>query len=80
MAQTSTPETAARFILGIAVHQLGLGAGETIPCRSLLLPFSQHPWDSSDLQGGLSFAIQSGWLVPTARDSFRLTDVGFSEA
>ena len=75
MAFQTTPEENGRRILDIYEH-LHADVGQALDARNFLAIGTLRRWRSRDLQRGIEYAVQEGWLEPTAQGSLRLTERG----
>jgi hypothetical protein len=76
-----TAELCAGAILAIFVWHFGLLAGDVRRSDSFLTLWQQRGYRPKDLETGLQFAIERGWLelLPDFK-SYRLTKRGFTAA
>ena len=76
-----TPELCAGAILAIFVWHFGLLAGDVRRNDSFLTLWQQRGYRPKDLEVGLQYAAESGWLelLPDFK-SYRLTKRGFAAA
>jgi hypothetical protein len=76
-----SPELCAGAILAIFVWHFGLLAGDVRRSDSFLTLWQQRGYRPKDLETGLQFAIERGWLelLPDFK-SYRLTKSGFAAA
>lgn len=79
MATVPSSEEAAQYILDIFVR-LGCRAGYVLSTRNFLAAFVKLPWHTSDFAPGISYAAEQGWVEVLNKDSFKLTELGFSKA
>jgi hypothetical protein len=81
MATSPMSADAARYILDVFVRRSNCRPGDVLSIRNFHTPFFESPWQSSDFKGGMEYAAQQGWVdVLVGGDSFRITELGFSEA
>jgi hypothetical protein len=80
MATLPTAEASGRQILKIFVKQHGLRPGEGLGRISLIHAFSKPGWRITDLDAGIEYALQKGWLEPAGDSYWRLTEAGFAAA
>jgi hypothetical protein len=79
MAKVPTAEDAARYILKIFIL-LNARSGDVLRINSFIMPFAKAPWQASDFEPGMEYAIEQGWVVSDSPDSYHLTEDGFAEA
>ena len=79
MAVVPTPEDVARAILKCAVNQFHVRPGEIAPIPGIQTKL--HPqYSADDLNAGLNFLVQKGWITLSPPNFLKLTDAGFAEA
>jgi hypothetical protein len=72
-----TPREAARYIVKLMVEKYSCRAGHTIRLSSLIGPFTLHPWRPEDINLGLPFAAEIGWISNDApHGMIKLTEKG----
>lgn len=79
MATRPTPEESARKILWIYVNHFKLDVGGVLAKNNLMV-CQEYGLSVDDQNGGMTYAIQQGWIEPVQNGGYRLTDAGFAEA
>ena len=77
MAVLPTREENGRKMLEI-YHHFGSKPGHVLRVNNFVAVGARRRWEMSDLQQGLEFAIQHGWIREKS-GGFELTESGFSE-
>jgi hypothetical protein len=80
MATLPKAEDAAKNILGIFAHRLNSRPGDILSLQHLLRGFSTSLWRNADLNNGIEYAEQQGWVELTVNGDYQLTDTGFAVA
>ncbi len=69
-------EECARYIM-VIFQRLNTRKGGTILMNNLTLPFAQDGWKIEDLENGLPYAVEQGWLTIGKESKFvTLTEAG----
>jgi len=76
MATITSPEESARKILSLFVKHFSCRPGHVLVPNNLL----SRGLSKEDLNKGLEFAKQKGWIETTKGSQYKLTESGFSEA
>jgi hypothetical protein len=76
MITTTIPEKSAHKILTIFVKHFSCQPGHVLVPNNLL----SRGLSKEDLDKGLEFAKQKGWIEMTKGSQYRLTEAGFSAA
>lgn len=71
-----TPEEAARQVMAVIVKKHGVAVGDTVTGMTIALAFDEENLDPHDMQPGMQYAIDEGWLELTPKPSLRLTAKG----
>lgn len=79
MPSAFTPETAARHIIEYLVNRLDCKANENVMKQSLNQMLN-GTFTVSDLDSGMNYAKNQGWIVITLDQRYQLTSAGFSAA
>ncbi|HEX8527023.1 hypothetical protein [Allosphingosinicella sp.] len=77
MAQLPTPEENGRTVLQIYAH-FGSRPGEVLRSNNFVAVAARRRIPIADIQDGLEFALEAGWIEETENGSLRLTDEGYS--
>jgi hypothetical protein len=77
MAVLPTREENARKVLEI-FGQFNSRPGYALTVNNFVAVGARRRWEMADLQQGLEFALQKGWIREKSR-TFELTDTGFAE-
>jgi hypothetical protein len=76
-----TPELCAGAILAIFVWHFGLLAGDVRRSDSFVTLWQQRGYRPKDLEVGLEYAVEHGWLEALpGGNAYRLTKRGFEDA
>lgn len=78
MATLPTAEASARHIMKAFVQQNGLRPGDGLGRLSLIGAFSMPGWRMTDIDSGIAYSLEQGWLKPSGNSYWRLTDAGFA--
>ncbi len=78
MAETTSPESSARYVLSVFNHHK-IRSGQGLVRRSFVLPFDEPGWQTSDREIGIEYASRKGWVEPRTGDVLVLTEAGFAE-
>jgi hypothetical protein len=71
-----SPEDSAHYVLTI-FKRLRCMKNQTVLAGNLSLPFSQDGWTKDDLDAGLKFGIEQGWIEAGKEDKFyKVTEAG----
>jgi hypothetical protein len=79
MAQALTPDDSARRILSI-IASTGSRAGQGCEFHALQLKFLHMGGSRAELEAGLDYAGEHGWIARGPNNFVLLTDAGFGEA
>jgi hypothetical protein len=79
MATTLTFEQAGIEVLRVMAFKCGVTAGKSALLDALTPPWDETGHSANEMESGLLYGIEKGWLVNTA-DGYRLTDEGFDQA
>ncbi len=78
MAVLATKEENGQKILEIYNH-FRSRPGRVLRVNNFVVVGARRRWDMSDLQQGLKFALQKGWVKEKNNGSFELTESGFAK-
>lgn len=78
MTTTPSPEESARRILAV-FKEAAVRPGTIMTQGVFIAPFSEPPWNASDFEQGLKYAIEREWIEPARSHGVRLTPAGFAE-
>jgi hypothetical protein len=79
MAQAPTPEDSARRILSI-IASTASRAGQGCEFHAVQLKFLNLGGSRAELEAGLDYAGEHGWITKGPNNFVLLTDAGFGEA
>jgi hypothetical protein len=79
MVQAPTPEESARRILSI-IASTGSRAGQGCEVHAVRLRFLNLGGSRAELEAGLDYAGEHGWIAKGPNNFVLLTDAGFGEA
>ncbi len=77
MATLRTPEESGRFVLGIYAR-FESQPGRVLRANNFVAVAARRRVPIADIQRGLDFAVESGWLEETDDGSLRLTSTGYN--
>lgn len=78
MATPPTAEDAAIYILSI-FKQFNVQIDNVLMQGSFMRPFAASPWQASDYNAGIEYAVQQGWVEMTNPTTIKLTAAGYAK-
>lgn len=75
-----SPEQAARQVLSAFIETHKIPVGQTLTGLTIAMAFEDAGFDRMDMEPGMQYAIDEGWLELTPRRALALTQCGFDAA
>jgi hypothetical protein len=80
MPREVTPEQAAQQVLSVFVKTHRIAIGDSLTGLTIAMAFEEQGLDRRDMEPGMQYAIDEGWLELTPRRGLLLTQKGFDAA
>jgi|HubBroStandDraft_1064217.scaffolds.fasta_scaffold1173365_1 hypothetical protein len=80
MPQAVTAEEAAQQVLSVFVKTHRIVVGDSLTGLTIAMAFEDQGLNRLDMEPGMQYAIDEGWLELTPRHSLLLTQKGFDAA
>lgn len=78
MATLPTPDENGSLVLGIYAH-FNSRPGHVLRANNFVAVAARRRIPMADIQSGLNYAAERGWIEKTDNGSLRLTEQGFAE-
>ena len=75
-----SPEAAAQQVLSVFIGTHRIAVGESLTGLTIAMAFDDAGFDRLDMEPGMQYAIDEGWLELTPRRGLLLTQCGFDAA